>query len=67
MSTSEAPRPANRRSPLDGLPPELQASIRAYVTRIVADAPPPTEDQKELVRRLFGPNSKHAQNQGDVA
>ena len=54
-------------SPLDGLPPEIQAAIRAYVEQVVADAPPFTEEQKRLLKSMFDPRLVSEVKPGDAA
>lgn len=58
---------SERGSHFDGFSPEEKAAIRAYAKKIVAEAPPLTEEQKQLIKRMFGPYLRPKTKPGDAA
>jgi hypothetical protein len=48
-----------KHDPLDGLPAETRKAIREYVARVVAEAPPLTDEQVRFLRALFGPRRRN--------
>jgi hypothetical protein len=54
MRAAKVARRSGDRSEIDGLRRQyVEAKIAAYVQRLVAEAPPLTEDQKNRLRSLF--------------